>query len=450
MSRSNAVRACALALAATLAGSALALAGPEVSVPMRGPVALVGATIHTVSHGDITNGTLVFEGGRIVSVDAGVNAPPGATVIDCRGKHIYPGFVLANSQLGLVEIGTAVGSDDTQETGNVNPNLRAEVMVNPDSDLLPVTRINGVTSALVVPGGGAIHGLSAVMHLDGWTQEDMTMRAPVALHVNWPNMSAVRAWWQQQGDDEQNKARDAAIAAIRTTFDDARAYETARSAEGGAGVPKHDSDVKWDAMRRVIRGEIPVFFHADAVAQIRAVLKFVDEQKLKGVVIVGGREAWMLASELKARDIAVIVGGTLNMPTRRWEPYDAAFTVPAKLAAAGVRFCISDGGGGFAAANARNLPYHAGMAAAFGLPRDEALKAVTLYPAQILGVADQVGSLDVGKVADLQVTDGDALEDATHCEEVYINGRQVPMESRQTRLFRKYDSRPRGAKARVR
>jgi imidazolonepropionase-like amidohydrolase len=427
------------------------LAGPEFTAGKAGKLALVGGTVHTASGPVIENGTVLVDAGKIVAVGAGLTPPADATIVDCHGKQVCPGFVHANSEIGLIEVNTIEGSNDTQETGNVNPNIRAEVMFNPDSDLLPVTRINGVTSALVVPGGGSIRGTSALMHLDGWTQEDMTVRSPVALHVQWPSMRPRRGFFgPPQSDEEQAKARDAAIAAIKAAFEDARAYETARAAEGGAGVPKHDADVKWDAMRRVVRGEVPVFFHADNAAQIRAILEFVDQQKLTGAVIVGGRDAWRFADELKARKMAVIVGGTLEMPSRADDPYDEAFTSPVKLADAGVRFCIADNGGGFAASNARNLPHHAAMAAAFGLSKEEALKSVTIYPAQILGVGDKLGSIEPGKVADLQVTDGDPLDDATHCEQVFIGGRAIPMESRQTRLFHKYDSRPRGPHARPR
>jgi imidazolonepropionase-like amidohydrolase len=203
-------------------------------------------------------------------------------------------------------------------------------------------------------------------------------------------------------------------------------------------------------MRRVLKGEVPVVFHCDALNQIRAVLKFCDDQKLTNVVLLGGYDSWRVAEELKRRDIAVIIASVLAMPNRPYEPYDQAFTLAGKLSRAGVRFCIADEGGGFSMMNARNLPQHAGMAAAFGLPRDEALKAVTLYPAQILGVGTRVGSIEPGKVADLQVTDGDPLEVATRCEQVIIGGRLMPMESRQTRLFKKYDERPRGPKARPR
>jgi imidazolonepropionase-like amidohydrolase len=288
------------------------------------------------------------------------------------------------------------------------------------------------------------------MHLDGWTQEDITLRAPAALHVQWPNMTPIRAFFEMRSDEEQMKARDAAVRVITDAFDDARAYWKARDAENGAGVPKHDGDVRWDAMRRALKGEIPVAFHCDALNQIRAVLKFCDEQKLTNVILIGGYDSWRVGEELKRRDIAVVVAGVLATPNRPYEPYDQAFTVAGKLSKAGVRFCIADEGGGGGAMNARNLPQHAGMAAAFGLPRDEALKAITLYPAQILGLGASIGSIEPGKLADQQITDGDPLEVTTHCEQVIIQGRLVPMESRQTRLFKKYDARPRGPKARPR
>ena len=413
-------------------------------------LALTGGTVHPVTGPAISNGTVLVDGTKISAVGAGLSVPAGARVIDCTGKHVYPGFVHANTSLGLQEISTIQGADDTQETGNVNPNQRAEVMYNPDSDFLPVTRLNGVTTVLVIPGGGAIRGTSALMHLDGWTQEDIAVRAPVAMHVQWPNMTPVRAFFELRSDEEQAKARDAAIQAIADAFNDARAYWKARDAEGAAGVPKHDADVRWDAMRKVLKGEIPVVFHADALNQIRAVLRFCDEQKLTNVILLGGYDSWRVADELKRRDIAVIVGGVLAVPNRGYEPYDEAFTVAGKLSRAGVRFCIADEGGGFAAANARNLPYHAAMAVAFGLDPEEALKAVTIYPARILGAGAQIGSIEPGKRADLQITDGDPLLVATHCEQVVLDGKIESMESRQTRLFKKYDARPRGPRARKR
>ena len=440
------------ALLAALLISSLAVMLVSASfLPARAEVlALTGGTVHPVSGPEIANGTVLCDGGKITAVGAGVSVPSGAKVVDCTGKHVYPGFVHANTVLGLLEIQTIEGSDDTRESGNVNPNQRAEVMYNPDSDFLPVTRLNGVTSVLSIPGGGSLRGTSALMHLDGWTAEDITVRAPVALHVQWPNMTPVHAFFELRSDEEQAKARDEAIKAISDAFDDARAYWKARDAEKGKGVPRHDEDVKWDAMRKALNGEIPVAFHCDALNQIRAVLMFCDQQKLTNVILLGGYDSWRVADELKRRNVAVIVAGVLATPNRGYESYDDAFTVPAKLARAGVRYCIADEGGGFAAANCRNVPYHAAMAEAFGLDHDEALKSVTLYPAQILGAGDKVGSIEVGKLADLQVTDGDPLLVATHCEQVVVNGKLMPMESRQTRLFHKYDERPRGPHARKR
>jgi imidazolonepropionase-like amidohydrolase len=380
-----------------------------------------------------------------VSVGAGT-PPAGARVIDLAGKHVYPGYVLADSIIGLTEIGAVDMTNDYAEIGQVNPNVRAEVAINPDSELIPVARVNGVTSALVEPRGGAVAGTSALVRLDGWTWEDMTRRTPVGLHVQWPRMSASRAWWETRSEEEQKKQREEAITAIGEAFANARAFRQAARAQGTAGVPRQERDLKWEAMAKAIDGDIPVFVHASSLAQIEAVLKFLEEQGIKKAVIVGGGDAWRVAGELKRRDVAVITGTTLDTPERDG-PYDEAFTLPAKLWKAGVRFAIGDGGTN--PSNARNLPYVAAMAAAFGLPEDEALKAITLYPAQILGAADLVGSIEPGRFADLVVTDGNPLEITTSVEQVWIAGRAIPMESRHTRLFEKYDAKPRGAKARA-
>jgi imidazolonepropionase-like amidohydrolase len=410
-------------------------------------LALTGGTVHTVSGPVIENGTVVVADGRIAAVGANVSPPAGAKVVSCQGKHVYPGMIAANTVLGLTEVGSVLGTNDQNETGNVNPNIRAEVQVNPESDLLPVTRVNGVTSALSIPRGGAISGTSALIHLDGWTQEDMTIARPVGLHVNWPSLTVNRAWWETRSEEDQKKAREEAIQAVRDAFEDARAYWKARDAEGKPGIPRHDRDVKWDAMGRALRGEIPVMFTVTTLPQIRSVLRFVDEQRLPKVVLVGATDAWMVANELKARDIAVVTASPSSLPSRSYEAYDTGMALAAHLHAAGVRFCVSDGGG---STNARNLPYEASMAAAYGLPRDEALKSVTLYPAQILGVADKLGSIETGKIADLMVTNGDPLEITTQVEQVYVGGKAISMESRHTRLFQKYDARPRGPKARKR
>jgi imidazolonepropionase-like amidohydrolase len=428
-----------------------ALAASSIAAPARAEtIALTGAIVHTVSGPTYENGTVVMTNGTISAVGSNLIPPVGSTVIPCTGKHVYPGFVAANTVLGLVEVGSVRGTVDYRETGETNPNIRAEVAINPESELFPVTRVNGVTSAVVVPRGGAIAGTSALVHLDGWTYEDMTVRAPLGLFVQWPSPLPAREFGGPRPAGDPRKNYERAIENLRDAFAEARAYWRARDAESVKGVPRHDRDLKWDALGRALRGEIPVMIQANRLTQIRAALRFADEQKLPKVVLVGADDAWRVAHELKARNIAVIAGPMLAEPERRYEPYDEAFTLPERLHAAGVKFCVSDGGGNMDATNARNLPYHAAMAAAFGLPRDEALKSVTLYPAQILGVADKVGSIEVGKAADLFVANGDPLEIETQVEQVWIAGRAVSMETRHTRLFGKYDHKPRGEKARQR
>jgi imidazolonepropionase-like amidohydrolase len=411
-------------------------------------LALTDATVHTVSGQTLEHATVVIRDGKIDAVGADAPVPAGATVTSCTGKHIYPGLIATNTTLGLVEVSTVLGSNDTRETGAVNPNVRAEVEFNPESERIPVTRLNGVTSALIVPQGGTISGTSALMHLDGWTWEDMAVEAPFALHVRWPGMSIVHGWFVTQSEEEQRKQRDRNLKEIRDAFDDARAYLKAEEAEKERGVPRHDRDVKWDGMVKALKGEIPVVFELTALNQMHAVLRFCDEEGLKNVIFMGAEDADKIADELKARGIRVICDATLQLPRRSWEPYDQEMALPARLWKAGVPFCISDGGSD--GSNTRNLPYEASMAAAYGLPRDEALKAVTLYAAQILGVGDKLGSIEPGKIADLMVTTGDPLELDTQVEQVYINGKAVSMETRQTRLFHKYDLKPRGPKARKR
>ena len=410
-------------------------------------IALTGATVHTVSGPTLENATVVIQDGRIAAVGSNAPVPAGATVVSCAGKHIYPGFIDANSVLGLVEVNSVRGTVDNAEAGDINPNIRAQVQINPESELIPVVRYNGVTTALVIPRGGTLTGSSGLIHLDGWTYEDMTIAAPIGLHIQWPNMTTVRNPFNPQSEEDQKKARDESLRRLRDAFDDARAYQKAIAAEGKAGIPRHDRDVKWDAMVQALKGEIPVMLHAQRLNQIRAALRFADEQGLRRIVLVGGDDADLMLDELKERQVAVIAGPTLELPNRSWEAYDKPMALPGKLAAAGIPFCVSNGGGADnSASNGRNLPYQAAMAAAYGLPKDEALKSITLYPARLLGVGDRVGSIEAGKIADLVVTNGDPLEITTTVEQVYINGRPVSMETRQTRLFHKYDQRPRKAK----
>jgi imidazolonepropionase-like amidohydrolase len=421
--------------------AARAHASPEIpGAAQDHPIALVGGTIHPVSGPAIEGGTLLFDAGKIVAVGQVVELPAGAERVDVSGRHVYPGLVDANSQLGLVEVPTIRGSRDQSETGLVNPNVRAEVAFNPDSELIPVGRSGGVLSVLTVPSGGLLRGLSACMQLDGWTWEDMCLKGSIGLHVSWPRMQPIEAWWLEESADRQTQDRDRALETIRQAFADARAYRTARQACADGKGPEPARDARWEAMIGVLEGKVPVLVDADDVQQIQAALALAEREGLRAV-IVGGYDAAECAALLKKNDVPVILGGVHRLPRRRDEDYDAAFTLPARLREAGIRFCIAGeigGSSGSLPSNLRNLPYHAATAAAYGLPADEALKSITLYPAQILGVADSIGSLEPGKDATLIVTDGDPLEITTHVTAAYIQGRAVSLADRHKRLWEKY------------
>jgi len=416
-------------------------ASPEVpGAPQERPIALVGGTIHPVSRPAIEGGVLLFDKGKIVAIGKDITPPANAQRVDISGQHIYPGLIDAYSELGLVEVSSVRGSRDQAETGQINPNVKAQVAFNSDSELIPVARSGGVLVSLSVPTGGLISGQSACMFTDGWTWEDMCLKPGVAMHVTWPQMAPVEAWWMQDAPSAQSQNRDRGLKTIRQAFADARAYHAAKKAQAQQNTSPPPTDVRWEAMLPVLEGKMPVMVEADDIAQIQAAVAFVEQQGLK-LIVVGGYDAPLCAALLKKHDVPVIVGGVHRLPKRRSDAYDAPFTVPERLRAAGVKYCIStptSGSSSSGASNARNLPYHAGTAAAYGLPPEEALKAVTLYPAQILGVADRIGSLEVGKDATLIVTTGDPLDTPAQVTAAYVQGRQSQLTDRQKRLWEKY------------
>ena len=407
--------------------------------PQSGVVALVGGTVHTVSGDDLPGGTVVFEGGRITALGRDVEVPHGAQVVDVSGRHVYPGLINAYTSVGLTEVGSVRGTVDQSETGRINPNVRAEVSVNPESEIIPVTRANGIALALAAPSGGTLCGRSALLRLDGWTWEDMTYKAPVALHVDWPAMTISTSRYARRSEEEQKQEREQSLAALDLAFSQARAYGAARS-DANSGLP---TDLRWEAMQPALKGELPVMVLANSLQEIQAAVGWAALWNLK-LILVGGADAWLTTGLLAEHDVPVIITGALRMPARRGDPYDAPFALAAKLYEAGVKFCISSTGswsGEGDASNARNLPYEAAKAAAYGLPKSEALRSVTLYPARILGVADRVGSLEVGKDATIMVTDGDPLEVSTQVEQLYIEGRRIDLSSRHTQLYEKYRSK---------
>ncbi len=437
----------ALAAASWRPTAAAAPAAGIVPPPQRQPLIVQGATLHPVSGPPLPGGRMLVERGRIVALAAAGETLPApssaAETIDLAGRHVYPGFIAANTSLGLVEIGQVRATVDTTEIGPINPNARALVAVNADSDLLPVARAGGVLAALAVPNGprgGGIAGTSALVQLDGWNWDEMALQQELALHVALPSLRLNPAMLQGPAApfaDELRRFANERLKLVDDSFAAAAAYARARAAD-----PAMPGDLRWEAMRAVFQTDPAtrraVFVHADELGQIRHALALAERHELK-LVIVGGADAWRVAPLLRERRVPVVVTSVHRLPLRRDDDIDGPFRLAAQLHEAGIAFCIARGLGN--SSNERNLPFEAATAVAHGLPRDEAIKAITLYPAQILGVGDRLGSLQAGRLASFIVTDGDPLETTTRIERLFVQGREVSLENRQSRLVERYDQR---------
>jgi imidazolonepropionase-like amidohydrolase len=405
--------------------------------------AIRNARIVTVTGPVIESGTVLIAGGKIAAVGADVSVPASAKVIDGKGLSVYPGLIDADTELGLTEIGSVAGSVDTSEIGDNNANIHVDVALHPDSSHIAVTRVNGVTTAVTAPRGGLIAGQSAIINLDGWTPAEMVVKTPAAMNINWPGAGGGRGFGGgfgqgQRSITEMRREQERQIDSLKKILRDAAAYGDAKDARAkDPSLPKQDVDLKLEALIPVVRGQIPVVINVNLERDLKSAIAFVSEMKLKAI-ISGGVEAYKVADQLKAKNIPVIVGPVLRLPVGEDDPYDAPFTNAGLLAKAGVKIAFQTNDSAYS----RNLPYHAGMAAAFGLPKEEALKAVTINPAEIFGVADRLGSIEKGKIANLIVTDGDPLEIRTQIKHVFINGRDIPLTSRHTELYEKYKARP--------
>ncbi len=398
-----------------------------------GAVLLDGADLYTVSHGVITRGQLLIVDGRIAALGTQVRAPADALRVDLRGQRVYPGLLAANSVLGLTEIEAVRATDDRAEAGAINPNARALAAVNADSELIPVARANGVLSVHVVPQPGrtgVLSGQSAVISLDGWTWEQMRVREPAGIHLFWPE-SEIPDWAPAALAERMRKQLQQRRDALERALHDVRAYAAAR---GAGSAP----DLRWEALLPALDGRVPLFIHADGAVALREALAFIDRERVGRPVLVGGADAWRIADVLAARRIPVILGPANALPRHRGDAIDAAYRIAARLAQAGVRIAIANAATAMAAANERNLPYQAASYVAYGLDPALALRAITLTPAELLGVADRLGSLDAGKDATLFVADGDILDARTQVRQAWIRGRPVDLQTRQTRLYQRY------------
>lgn len=407
--------------------------------PQSQPVVLRGATIHTVTNGTIANGTIVLERGKITAIGgAEVAVPRGAKVVDVTGKHIYPGLIDAYSTVGITEIGSVDVSNDINELGDFNPNVRAEVAVNAESRHIGTTRSAGVLVAFSTPEGGVISGMSSALSLEGWTWEEMSMKGAAALNVKWPDPNARPRGGRGGGGGPGGrggpppappKTYAEQVQQIKDWFGEARAYRDALKA--GQTVR---TDARYAAMIPALNGTIPVVVAADGAAQINDAITWGKAEGVK-LVIRGGRDALFVADRLKAENVPVILTSTMAAPDRQYESYDNAYATPTKLYAAGVKFAIAGGSGGL---YSYRLPWEAGVAVAFGLPEEEALKAVTINAAEFMGIADKVGSLEVGKEGTLLITTGTPLDMTSDIVQSYIEGREINMMDIQKFFFQKY------------
>ena len=397
--------------------------------PQQRPVLIRGATVHRIDGDPIVGGSVLFVDGVITRVGSEIERPENAEVIDASGKHLYPGLIESMTDLGLREIEAVDVTVDRQERGERNPNVRAWIAVNPDSELIPVARAGGVLVGHVSPGGPFVRGQTAVMHLDGWSAADMTLAAPAGLSINWNYMVPA-------DDDSKKQAelRRERLAELNEWFDQARRYRDSQRDN-----PDEITDVRLQSLLPVLDGEQTIYAQADSRVAIQSAVTFCQANSIK-LVIVGGYDALRCRDLLVQLDIPVIVGGTYRLPQRRDDPYDAPYTLPARLQKAGIRFAVAGEGAGYpgGSSNARNLPYHAANAVAYGLSPDDALRSITLSAAEILGVDDQIGSISVGKLATLILCDGDILQTQSNVTEAFIAGRRVDLSSKHTTLYHKY------------
>jgi imidazolonepropionase-like amidohydrolase len=399
-------------------------------------IALTGATLH-IGNGDIIeNGTLVFDKGKITGV-GNITPPAGAVLIDCKGKQVYPGLILSSTDLGLKEIASGVrGSNDYQEIGEYNPSVRSIVAYNADSKITGTLRANGILLASITPEGGVISGTSSVVQLDAWNWEDAAYKTDAGIHLNMPGFMPRRS--RRGGGlppgirgtgSAQDPARHALdkIEEIKSFFRQAKAYleET-----------NHKTvNLKFEAVKNLFNKKQKLFIHGDQVKQMLAAIDFVKEFGFD-VVIVGGSESFLIADILKQNNIAVILKEEHSLPATEDDAIDQPYKTPAQLQKAGVLFALNDT---HEESRYRNLMFNAGTAAAYGLSKEQALEAITLNAAKILGIDDRTGSLETGKDANIVVSDGDILDmKSSILQYAFIQGRQVSLENKQTQLYERY------------
>jgi imidazolonepropionase-like amidohydrolase len=399
-------------------------------------IALTNATIHVGNGQVISNGTVVFSNGKITDVGSGI-ATGSARVIDCSGKQIYPGLILPSAQLGLIEVPTVRATVDASEIGEMNPSIRSLVAYSTDSKVTNTLRPNGILLANIVPDGGIISGSSSVVQLDAWNWEDASYKADVAIHFRMPSLlnrqRGARGGGAQPG---QQVAADPVkrgleqIENVKIFFREAKAYLAQSSHE--------NTNLKFEAVKGLFNKKQKLFVHCNIVKEMLLAIDFAKEFGFE-VVLVGAVDSWQIADLLNQNNIAVILNQLHNLPSMIDDDIDQPFKTPAMLQKAGVLFALNDDDEN---TRSRNLPFNAGTASAYGLTKEEALSAVTLNAAIILGIADKTGSIEPGKDANILISEGDILDMRTNIiNNAFIQGRQIDLHNKQTQLAEKFETK---------
>ena len=408
----------------------------QMSKGQAGTFALTNATIETVTDGT-KNGTLLIEDGKISAIGESVSIPDGATVIDCEGMTIYPGMIDAGNRVGLSEIGSIEVTQDAAEIGEINPHVQALTAVNPNTPIIPVTRVNGVTTTLATPQGGLFSGTAALINLHGYTPDQMYAGFKGVV-LNFP-ATGRRGRRDQRSEEEIKKDLDKKLKSLNEVWDKVESYDKLDKAyrAGKSEKPKYYPEI--EALLPAFRGEMKLLVEVNTASDIESAIKWVQEKKLD-VIFTGVSEGWRVADKLAEANIPVITGPVLANPIRNSDRYDRPYANAGLMHKAGVTVAIRSNDN----ANARNLPFHAGFAATYGLGKEEALKAVTITPARLLGVDKELGSLEVGKRATLFVSTADPFETATTIKHLFIDGWQIPIDSRHIRLYEEFLDRSPG------
>jgi imidazolonepropionase-like amidohydrolase len=407
--------------------------------PQKGLLFIKNATIHVGNGNVINNGTIKVDNGKIAEVGTNISIPSGASVYDATGKQVYPGLILAATDLGLKEISGAVrGSNDYQELGDWNPNVQSIVAYNTDSKIINTLKANGILLANVTPTGSLIEGTSSVVQLDAWNWEDALYKRNTALILSMPSLIARRGRFggggvfgpqQQQQTDPVKEALDR-IEEVKSFFREAKAYSQEANHK--------ETNIKFEAMKSLFDKKTKLFVEAETVKQMLIAVDFAKEFNID-VVIVGGQESWQIADLLKQNNIAIILGREHNLPETEDEDVDQPYKTPYMLKKAGVLFALNDDHG---ESRYRNLSFNAGTAVAYGLTKEEALQAITLDAAKILGIDNVTGSIEAGKDANIVVSEGDILDMRTAIiDAAFIQGRKVSLENKQTQLYERYKTK---------